>query len=157
MSSKDCEGHGLERRKKAALRLGACLLAFLLILLLTVLLVWAILRPRKPQFILQDVTIYTLNASVPNFLTTSIGVTISSRNRNSRIGVYYDRVTVFASYNNQQITLRYGIPPSYQGHKDVDIWSPVLSGNSIPVAPYNSVALNQVSLYLDRAYNLNRL
>ncbi|OWM79039.1 NDR1/HIN1-like protein 1 [Punica granatum] len=142
MSAKDCDDHG-DRRRKLFRRLCAGLLVFNLILLVIVLLVWAILRPHKPQFVLQDVTIYNLNASVPNFLTTSIGVTISSRNPNDRIGVYYDRVGVFATYNNQQITLRYQIPPSYQGHKEVDIWSPVLSGNSVPVAPYNSFALNQ--------------
>lgn len=144
MSAKDGDDHHGDEPRRVLRRLWVALLVFNVILLLTILLVWAILRPHKPQFVLQDVTIYGLNASVPNFVTTRIGVTISSRNPNDKIGIYYDRVAVFAVYNSQQITPPYQIPPSYQGHKEVDIWSPVLSGNSIPVAPYNSLALNQV-------------
>lgn len=35
------------------------------------------------------------------------------------------------------------MPPSYQGHKEIDVWSPYVSGTAVPVAPYNSVALGQ--------------
>ncbi|XVE61407.1 hypothetical protein DITRI_Ditri06bG0037200 [Diplodiscus trichospermus] len=140
MSAKDCGHHGKGRRKFFR-RLIACLLVTLLIVLITILLIWAILRPSKPSFILQDTTVYAFNASIPNFLTSNFQITLSSRNPNDRIGIYYDRLDVYATYRNQQITLRTRIPPTYQGHNEINVWSPFIYGNMVPIAPDNSVTL----------------
>ncbi|KAG6401620.1 hypothetical protein SASPL_138484 [Salvia splendens] len=126
-----------------ARRCGAALLSFVFVFLLIVLLVWAILQPKKPRFTLQDATIFNLNISAPNVISTTVQVTVNSRNPNSRIGVYYDRLDVFATYRSQQISYYTVIPPVYQGHKDVNVWSPFLYGNNVPVAPYNGIALAQ--------------
>ncbi|CAK7342005.1 unnamed protein product [Dovyalis caffra] len=142
MSAKDCGNHG-ERRRKLFRRIFAGILIFLLIALLVILLVWAILRPSKPKFILQDATVYAFNVSSPNFLTSNFQVTISSRNPNDKVGIYYDKLDIYATYRNQQITLRTALPNSYQGHKEIDVWSPFIYGTAVPVAPYNSVALSQ--------------
>ncbi|KAI6696508.1 hypothetical protein NL676_016627 [Syzygium grande] len=145
MSVKDsgyCDKHrGKWRRRIKRGCIG--LLIFNFFLLITILLAWAIIQPHKPRFVLQDVTVYAFNASVPNLLTSNLQVTIYSRNPNDKLGIYYDRLDTYATYRNQQITLRTSIPPSYQGHKEVDVWSPFLSGTEVPVAPYNSLALNQ--------------
>ncbi|XVE96309.1 hypothetical protein REPUB_Repub02eG0210200 [Reevesia pubescens] len=140
MSSKDCGNHGKGRRKFFR-RVIACILVFLLIVLITILIIWAILRPSKPRFILQDTTVYAFNTSISNFLTSNFQVTVSSRNPNDRIGIYYDRLDIYATYRDQQITLRTAIPPTYQGHKEINVWSPFLYGNMVPIAPYFSVAL----------------
>ncbi|XP_015898848.1 NDR1/HIN1-like protein 1 [Ziziphus jujuba] len=143
MSSKDCGHHHGKKWRKIWKRIFAGLLIFFLIVLVTVLIIWAILQPSKPRFILQDVTVYTFNASIPNLLTSNFQVTISSRNPNDKIGVYYDRLDVYTTYRNQQITYRTAIPPTYQGHKEVNVWSPFVYGTNVPVAPYNSQALQQ--------------
>ena len=140
--AKDCGNHGKTRRTQAR-RCCACLLVFNFILLLTILLVWAILQPTKPKFILQDATVYAFNVSSPNLLTSSFQVTLLSRNPNDKIGVYYDRLVVYAVYRNQQITLRTQIPSTYQGHKDINVWSPFIYGNSVPVSPNNAESLLQ--------------
>ncbi|OWM82578.1 hypothetical protein CDL15_Pgr002153 [Punica granatum] len=140
VKGKDCGKHGYGR-KRLFRRICAGLLIFNFILLVTILLVWAILQPKKPRFVLQDVTVYAFNASVPNFLTSNFQITLSSRNPNDKMGIYYDRLDVYATYHSQQITLRTRILPSYQGHKEVDVWSPFIYGTSVPVAPYNSLAL----------------
>ncbi|XP_062112505.1 NDR1/HIN1-like protein 1 [Humulus lupulus] len=140
--SKDCGNHG-KKRQKLYKRICAGILIFNFIVLVMILIIWAILQPSKPRFILQDVTVYAFNTSVPNFLTSNFQVTISSRNPNDKIGVYYDRLDVFAVYHDQQITYRTRIPPTYQGHKDVNVWSPFVYGNLVPVAPFNSMALTQ--------------
>ncbi|GAV57325.1 LEA_2 domain-containing protein [Cephalotus follicularis] len=142
MSAKDCEHHG-QTRRKIFRRIFAGILIFLLVILITILIVWAILRPSKPNFILQDATLYALNLSSPNTLTSTFQVTFSSRNPNDNIGIYYDKLNVYANYRNQQITYRTAIPPTYQGHNEVNIWSPLIYGVSVPVAPYNAVALGQ--------------
>ncbi|KAG2683080.1 hypothetical protein I3843_10G016600 [Carya illinoinensis] len=140
---KHCDHHKIHRHKIFR-RICAGLLIFAFVVLVTVLIVWAILHPRKPRFVLQDATVYAFNvSSPPNYLTSTFQVTLYSRNPNDKIGVYYDRLAVYAIYRNQQITLRSQIPPTYQGHKEVNVWSPFIYGNSVPVAPYNALQLSQ--------------
>ncbi|KAJ9694989.1 hypothetical protein PVL29_010463 [Vitis rotundifolia] len=145
MTSKDCGNHGDKRQKLR--RCFAGLLIFFFIILVVVLLVWAILQPKEPRFVLQDPTIYALNISTPNILTINIQVTITTRNPNDKIGIYYDKLVTYATYRGQQITPAYLIPPTYQGHKEIITWSPFLSGTGVPVAPYNAIALNQDQSY----------
>ncbi|KAK0584092.1 hypothetical protein LWI29_007528 [Acer saccharum] len=143
MSTKGgCPHHG-ERRRRLFRRIIAGILILLLIVLIVILLVWAILRPTKPRFILQDATVYAFNVSSPNFLTSNFQVTISSRNPNDKVGIYYDRLDIYAIYRNQQITYRTAIPPTYQGHREINVWSPYVYGTDVPVAPYNAVSLAQ--------------
>lgn len=142
MSAKDC-GHHEHEQRKLFRRLFTAFLAFIILILFIILLVWLILRPTKPRFILQDATVYAFNVSAPNFLTSDFQITLSSRNPNDHIGIYYDRVDVYASYRGQQITLPTLLPSTYQGHKDITVWSPFLYGNSVPIAPYYTDALAQ--------------
>ncbi|KAH6802810.1 NDR1/HIN1-like 1 [Perilla frutescens var. frutescens] len=142
MSEKVCSHHKSKRRKVLK-KCCAGLLIFNFILLILILLIWAVLQPKKPRFILQDATIFALNVSAANVISTTVQVTVYSRNPNSKIGVYYDKLDVYATYHNQQITYYTVIPPVYQGHKDVNVWSPFIYGNNVPVAPYNGLALAQ--------------
>lgn len=142
MSVKECEHHK-GRKRRICQRIFCGIIVFLFIVLLTILLIWAILRPTKPTFILQDVTVYAFNATVPNFLTSNFQVTLTSRNPNDHIGVYYDRLDTYVTYRSQQVTYRTAIPPSYQGHKEFDVWSPFVYGTNVPVAPFNFVGLSQ--------------
>ncbi|XP_027083004.1 NDR1/HIN1-like protein 1 [Coffea eugenioides] len=142
MSAKDC-GHYEHEKQKLFRRLFVALLAFIILILFIILLVWLILRPTKPHFLLQDATVYAFNVSAPNLLTSDFQITLSSRNPNDRIGIYYDRLDAYASYRGQQITLPTLLPSTYQGHKDITVWSPFLYGNSVPIAPYYTDALTQ--------------
>ncbi|GMG98417.1 hypothetical protein Nepgr_000257 [Nepenthes gracilis] len=139
---KEC-GHHHDDRRVFYQRIFAGLLTLIIIILLIILLIWLILRPTKPSFILQDATVYAFNVTQPNLLTTTFQVTVSTRNPNDRIGVYYEKLDVYAAYRNQQITLPTLLPPTYQGHKDTVVWSPFLYGNSVPVAPYLTLSLSE--------------
>ncbi|KFK38532.1 hypothetical protein AALP_AA3G126200 [Arabis alpina] len=143
MTSKDCGSHGHSRRNLYR-RIIWSIIFILFIIFLTILLIWAILQPSKPRFLLQDATVYAFNVSgnPPNLLTSNFQITLSSRNPNDKIGIYYDRLDVYATYRSQQITFPTSIPPTYQGHKEVNIWSPFVYGTSVPVAPYNAVGLD---------------
>ncbi|XP_071723889.1 NDR1/HIN1-like protein 12 [Rutidosis leptorrhynchoides] len=140
---KDCGHHEKEGGPSLGRLIFAALLAFIIIILFIIFLVWAILRPTKPRFLLQDATIYAFNVTPPNFLTSNIQVTISTRNPNGRIGIFYEKLDIYASYRNQQVTLATEIPRTYQGHKDIAIWSPFLYGNSVPISPYFAGSLSQ--------------
>ncbi|CAH2049775.1 unnamed protein product [Thlaspi arvense] len=91
-----------------------------------------------------DATVFAFNVSnPPNFISTNLQITISSRNPNDRIGIYYDKLDVYATYCGQQITPPTPLPSAYQGHKDVNSWCPFVCGNWVPVAPYLAVTLAQ--------------
>ncbi|XP_057954040.1 NDR1/HIN1-like protein 1 [Malania oleifera] len=124
-------------------RLTAAVLAFVFLVLFIIFLVWIILRAAKPAFVLQDVTVFAFNVSGPAALTSIMQATVLSRNPNARVGVYYDKLVLYVSYRNQQVTLSAGLPATYQGHKDVVIWSPVVSGANLPVAPQVAQSLVQ--------------
>ncbi|KAG6508033.1 NDR1/HIN1-like protein 1 [Zingiber officinale] len=141
MTSKkdDCVEHGrrCERRRRWRRVIG-CILLFLFLVLLAIFITWLVLRPTKPRFYLRDATVSQFNYTGPpsNLLSTVIQVTVSSRNPNDRIGIHFDRLEAYASYRYQQITLRSHLTPLYQGHNDVVLWSPILFGPAIPIAPY---------------------
>ncbi|CAA7048263.1 unnamed protein product [Microthlaspi erraticum] len=108
-----------------------------------VLLIWAILHPHAQHFVLRDVTVYDFNISLPNYVTSNIQVSLSSKNPNDRIGIFYPHVNVYASYRNQEVTMRSLMPITYQGHDEESAWSPVLKGFGVPVEPYLSESLYQ--------------
>ncbi|XP_039124000.1 NDR1/HIN1-like protein 1 [Dioscorea cayenensis subsp. rotundata] len=144
MSSKgDCGIHGSCKRRKLYWRVFACVLAIIILILLIILIIWLVLRPTKPRFYLQDVTVQQFNLSSPNLLSSSIQITISSRNPNDNVGIYYDRLDSFIFYKNQQITLATSLPTGYQGHNDITMWSPYLEGSMVPIAPYLCDAIQQ--------------
>ncbi|KAM3398822.1 NDR1/HIN1-like protein 1 [Capsicum galapagoense] len=144
MTEKECIHRDDEEGSPLLRRAIALLIAFVVLFLFTILLVYLILRPTKPHFILQDATVYAFNTSAPfNFLTTNVQITIASRNPNEKIGIYYDKLVVHATYRGQQVTLPTLLPQTYQGHKDVSIWSPFVYGNNVPIAPYLGNEISQ--------------
>ncbi|KAI4378208.1 hypothetical protein MLD38_015721 [Melastoma candidum] len=121
-------------------------------LLTVILLVWLVLRPSKPSFSLQQASVYhlSLSDSVPaaaSFLNSSFQLTFVASNPNSRLGIYYDSLRVYASYQGQQITGLTSFPPFYQDHGEKNLLSASLTGSNLPVAPYfgSEVARDQVS------------
>ncbi|CAL9205396.1 unnamed protein product [Musa hybrid cultivar] len=144
MSKKDCGNHGEHKRHKLFRRLFAAFLLLVIVALLVVLIVWLVLRPTKPKFYLQDTRVVQLNLTTGVGLLTSVfQITLSSRNPNDRIGVYYDRNAAYVLYKGQQITAATALPPGYQGHNDVIVWSPYLFGAAVPLAPYLADGLYQ--------------
>ncbi|KAJ4804646.1 hypothetical protein LUZ62_017212 [Rhynchospora pubera] len=147
MSKKDCGNHDTFwcsckiKKKYRKILIGLAIL--IVLVLLAILIVWLALRPTKPQYYLQDMIVYNLNLTGPTYLSTTIQVTLKSHNPNDHIGIYYDKLDVYAIYKGQQITIPTELPTQYQGHDDVSIWSPYLYGIDVPLAPYLTVALEQ--------------
>ncbi|AQK58042.1 NDR1/HIN1-like protein 1 [Zea mays] len=140
---KDCGNHGDDDFRQSCRRLLAILLTMALLVGVVALIVYLVLRPTHPRFYLQDAALRQLdlsNGSAP-LLSTAAQVTVASRNPNGRVGVYYDRLDVYATYKYQQVTLASRLPAVYQGHGDVDVWSPVLAGPAVPFAPFLADAL----------------
>lgn len=107
----------------------AALILFLFLIL------FLVYNPRKPRFTIQDATVYSFSTN-SSFLSSNIQVTIESRNPNKDIGIYYDKIDAWAQYHDQQITQKTSLPPSYQGHYDDVVWSPLVYGDNVPVSPF---------------------
>lgn len=143
MSIKYCDKHGDCERQRLYRRCCAALVAIILLVLLIVLIVWLVLRPSKPRFSLNDVSIVCINVSSSSYLTVTMQATVAARNPNARVGIYYDRSDVFAEYRGLQITVPTALPVGYQGHLDASVWSPFLSAANVPLPPYIAEALTQ--------------
>ncbi|MFS7988181.1 hypothetical protein Hanom_Chr11g01031651 [Helianthus anomalus] len=96
---------------------------------------FAITDDPLPTFTLQDAKLYTFNFSkTTSTLTTSLLITISSFTDADKTALNLDKIHVYASYRNQQITPPAVLPPLYLGNKpDNTIWSPYLNGTQVPV------------------------
>ncbi|EPS70325.1 harpin-induced family protein, partial [Genlisea aurea] len=136
--------HHRAGRRKKILRRVVAVVGFLISLTTSVVfLAWLILRPTKPQFVLQDLAVRAFNLTAGNFLTAAVQATVSARNPNGRLGIYYDRLDISLAYHSQQITPGTQLSGGYQGHKDITVWSPLLYGSAVPVAPYLAAGLSQ--------------
>nr|WIW57607.1 late embryogenesis abundant protein LEA37 [Pinus tabuliformis] len=146
--AKDCGKHGVVKshshdhshvsffpKGKHFRRWMGCLIVLIVIVLLVVLFVYIALQPQKPRFNVQDATVRQLNLTY-GLLTSSLLFSIESYNPNNNIGIYYDSLSVYASFEDQQITPPCTLTPFYQGAHDNNILPPVLSGNSVALAPF---------------------
>lgn len=122
--------------------IAACILTLFAVVGFIVLVIYLALHPSKPSFYLQDVQLRSIDLGDPA-LSLDLQVTIASRNPNDRVGVYYKSLDAFTTYRDEPVTVPVSMPAIYQGHKDVSVWSPVMSGDSVPVAQYVADAMKQ--------------
>lgn len=144
MTSKDCchrHDEGIDRTRLIIYGI----VAFVVLVLFAIFLVWAILRPARPQFILREATVSAFNftASPPFTLSVIMQITIASKNSMNRVGIYYQKLDAYATYRSQQITPETELPSTYQSGHEITIWSPFLNGCAVPIYPGLMMALQQ--------------
>ncbi|XP_022137824.1 NDR1/HIN1-like protein 1 [Momordica charantia] len=128
----DKQGLKIHKRYK---KLFLALSAFLCAISLLILLLWLTLHPSKPQFCVNEVVVYQLQLIDLHLLNSSIQLTLSSKNPNQKVGIYYDQLQVHAAYKRQQITLDTSFPPFYQAHQETNLLTAFLAATTLPVAP----------------------
>lgn len=141
MTIKDC-GHHKDKKKILIKRIIIGTTISVSVVILTYLIARAIIKPSKPTFVLQDATLYNFNLTGPAQLTSLFQVTVQAKNPNDKAGIMYDKLITYATYHDQQITLPTTIPPTYQDTNGMNVWSPFLRGDSVPVAPYIGALIN---------------
>ncbi|VFQ65351.1 unnamed protein product [Cuscuta campestris] len=124
---------GRERWVERAWHLFWWLVIQAVVLLVGFVIVWAVLQPHKPSFIVRSATVRGLNLSIPHIFSPDLEVRLAYHNRNRRIGIYYGEATVYATYRDRRITYNTHLPPVYQGLRAKDVWSFPLYGNSEPL------------------------
>lgn len=107
-----------------------CIGLTLLTLSIASLLIYFLVQPRAPKYTIQNASISQFNLSTQHQLTSNLHFTISARNPNKKIGIFYDNVNVVASYEGIQIG-QGSIKPFYQGHKNTTLASLYVRGRDV--------------------------
>lgn len=116
-------------RPYRARRFLSIIVALVVIVGIAVLITWLVLRPQRPKFHVENVTVSQLNVK-NNELNATMHFNISARNPNKKIGIYYDFVGVGALYRDRKIVSN-RLPGFYQGHKNTTVISCPLSAESL--------------------------
>ncbi|CAD6272080.1 unnamed protein product [Miscanthus lutarioriparius] len=137
--------------------IAACILTLFAVVGFIVLVIYLALHPSKPSFYLQDVQIWSidpaLSLDIQDELTHG---TCRAAGRHHDDDAGDDRVAeperpcgrVLQDAGRVHdepvpVPVPVSMPSIYQGHKDVSVWSPVMSGDAVPVAQYVADAMKQ--------------
>ncbi|CAI9755124.1 unnamed protein product [Fraxinus pennsylvanica] len=93
---------------------------------------WLSLRPHRPRFQVQELSIPGLGQG-NRFAKAHIIFNVTARNSNQNVGFYYDAIQITVNYRDQSIggeTLAF---PFYQEPKNTTILAGILGGNSLRV------------------------
>ncbi|CAN8252548.1 unnamed protein product [Cochlearia groenlandica] len=143
MRVKQCDHEYKEKFYRKRIVYVYVLLGLIAAFAFAVFLVWAILHPQSPHFVLDDVTVSEFSVSKPSLLTTDLQATLSTYNPNGKIGIFYDHIYAYASYRNQQVTQKVLLTAKYVRHLDTTSWLTILYGSSVPLNPYLSQSLSE--------------
>ncbi|KAJ4777028.1 hypothetical protein LUZ62_061285 [Rhynchospora pubera] len=133
--------------------LCTCIILLLILAGITAIVVYFVYRPSKPHFSVARLSVFALTNNVssqyPNLLCTSMQFTFVLNNPNDRVGIFYDRLSVYVYYHNEPITPPAALPPIFQEPAGTVALSPVVGAPSVPVS---GDALTQLTA--DRAYGV---
>lgn len=125
------------QRRLGLLRcIGITILVLLLLVGLAVLITWLVLKPKQPEYTLEDASIHNFNLTDADHLYANFDFTIRAHNPNSRVSLYYDTVEVSVGYEGQVLAIN-GVQPFFQPHKNVTRLQVRLTSQT--VALYGSV------------------
>ncbi|GFQ01018.1 uncharacterized protein at1g08160 [Phtheirospermum japonicum] len=106
-------------RHSPLLRCIACVLLGLIVLVgLIVLITWLAVQPKKLKYTLEQGSISGYNLSKNNHLNANFHFVLRANNPNKRISLYYDRIDVTVSYEDQVLSNN-NVHPFYQPRRNV--------------------------------------
>ncbi|KAF7138199.1 hypothetical protein RHSIM_Rhsim07G0206200 [Rhododendron simsii] len=129
----------MAKRKQNHCNPCGCLFKTLFIVLFTVglavFLFWLAFRPNKFKFHVTDATLTQFNLkTTTNTLYYNLDLSLTIRNPNKYIGIYYDGLEARAFYGGQRFAASTTLPRFYQGKKNTTELNVVLKGQNIVVA-----------------------
>lgn len=93
------------------------LITILIIVGIFALIVWLIFRPNTVKFHVTDAVLSEFNINNNNTLHYNLGLNLTIRNPNKRIGIYYDKIEARAFYRGQRFRT-IDLQTFYQGKKN---------------------------------------
>ncbi|MBA0650742.1 hypothetical protein Goklo_018128 [Gossypium klotzschianum] len=105
------------------------LLLLILILGITVGILFLVFRPKLPKYSIDrlQISLFDLN-SMDSTLSATFNVTITARNPNERIGIYYEGGSHLSAWYTETKLCQGSMPKFYQGHRNTTVLVLPLSG-----------------------------
>ncbi|XVF73974.1 hypothetical protein PTKIN_Ptkin13bG0024000 [Pterospermum kingtungense] len=105
------------------------LLLLIVILGIVVGILFLVFRPKLPKYSIDKLDITQFNvSSVDSSLSASFDVTITARNPNKRIGIYYEGGSRINAWYNETKLCEGSLPKFYQGHRNTTVLVLPLTG-----------------------------
>ncbi|KAI9381656.1 hypothetical protein POPTR_015G148200v4 [Populus trichocarpa] len=107
-------------------------LLFLLILLIGVVagILYLVFQPKLPKYSIDRLQITQFNLTNNSSLTATFDVTITARNPNKKVGVYYEGGSHISVWYTGTNLCQGSLPRFYQGHRNTTVLNVVLSGQT---------------------------
>ena len=128
---------GGERGLCASTTMCLCLLCQKILALvigvgMSIFLAWLILRPHKPRYYVDYVSLSQLNVT-DRVVNSRMDFNITARNPNSKMGIYYHKMEWNLYYEDERIASAYTVP-FHQGPKTTTVLQPILIGNEYVIS-----------------------
>lgn len=98
---------------------------------MSIFLAWLILRPHKPRFYVDTVSLSQLNVT-DRIVNSRMDFNVTVRNPNGKLGIYYHKMEWNVFYEDDRIASGY-LPPFHQRHKTTTVLQPVLIGDNYEI------------------------
>ncbi|XP_019426417.1 PREDICTED: uncharacterized protein At1g08160-like [Lupinus angustifolius] len=85
---------------------------------IVVIIIWLVVKPKHLDYSVENAAVQNFNLTDANHLYANFDFTIRSYNPNSIVSIYYDKVEIYVSYEDQTLAIN-AIQPFFQSHKNV--------------------------------------
>ncbi|XP_057442095.1 NDR1/HIN1-like protein 6 [Lotus japonicus] len=123
-----------KKRRSCCCKFFCWTISILLILILaigiTVGILFLAFRPKIPKYSVDELRVTQFDLSNNNSLSVTFNLTITARNPNKKIGIYYRGGSHISAWYNDTKLCEGSLPKFYQGHRNTTVLSIPLSGET---------------------------
>ncbi|XP_068487428.1 NDR1/HIN1-like protein 6 [Phaseolus vulgaris] len=123
-----------KKRRSCCCRFFCWLISILLILIvaiaITVGILYLVFRPKVPKYSVDELRVTQFDTSDNNSLSATFNLTITARNPNKKIGIYYEGGSHISSWYEDTKLCEGSLPKFYQGHRNTTVLSIPLTGQT---------------------------
>ncbi|TKY47312.1 YLS9 protein [Spatholobus suberectus] len=106
------------------------LLILIIAIAITIGILYLVFRPKLPKYSVDQLRISQFNVSDNNNLYASFNVTITARNPNKKIGIYYEGGSHISAWYMDTQLCEGSLPKFYQGHRNTTVLDLPLTGQA---------------------------
>ncbi|QCE01106.1 NDR1/HIN1-like protein 6 [Vigna unguiculata] len=123
-----------KKRRSCCCRFFCWLISILLILIvaigITVGILYLVFRPKVPKYSVDELIVTQFDISDNNSLSATFNLTITARNPNKKIGIYYRGGSHISAWYDDTKLCEGSLPKFYQGHRNTTVLSIPLTGQT---------------------------
>ncbi|KAK7305593.1 hypothetical protein VNO77_43499 [Canavalia gladiata] len=106
------------------------LVILIIALAITIGILFLVFRPKLPKYSVDQLRISQFNISDNNSLYATFNVTITARNPNKKIGIYYEGGSHISAWYMDTQLCEGSLPKFYQGHRNITVLNLFLTGQA---------------------------